>query len=84
MKDAYAKGRRPNCTPKGTAHYKSRFTEADILAIRSRFASGETQSSIGKSYGVAGSHIGQIVKGKLYRSVLLVEAKVGDSWQEAK
>jgi len=82
--DAYKKGRRPDCTPKATSHYKSRFTTEDIISIRTRYALGETQKSIGDSYGVTGSHISQIIKGKLYSSIPLAEAKVGNSWQEAK
>lgn len=75
MLDAYKKGRRPDCTPKGTLHYKSRFTVADIRAIKARYLAGETQKTIGASYGVHQSHISQIVRGKTYRSVPLTEAE---------
>jgi hypothetical protein len=84
MRDAYKKGRRPDCTPKGVRHYAARFTEADVQDIRRRYAKGEKATCIGNLYGVPGSHIGQIVKGKIYRSIPLAEAKVGDSWDQAK
>ena len=84
MKDAYAKGRRPDCTRKGPNHPNAVFTAADIRDIRARYAAGETQKSIGASYGVVQSHISLIVLGKIYKTVSRAEAKVGDSWQEAK
>lgn len=50
-----------------TAAYGSRsgrtnLTEADVIQIRSRFASGETQAAIGKSYGLTKTTIGYIVR----------------------
>ena len=69
MRDSYKKERRPDCTPKGVAHYKARFTVDEIVDIRVRYASGETQESIGNTYGVTQSHISQIVRGKSYASV---------------
>jgi len=84
MLDAYAKHRRPSCSPGGLTHYKARFTAAEISDIRARYAAGETQKSIGTSYGAHQSHISQIVRGKSYRSLPSAEAKVGLSWDQAK
>jgi hypothetical protein len=84
MRDAYRKQRRPNCFPKGVKHYKARFTSEQVQTIRARYASGESQKSIGTDYGVCQSHISQIVRRKTYDSVPDVLAKVGDSWDQAK
>ena len=69
MKDAYAKGRRPACVPKGVKHYKARFTVEQIQIIRNRYAAGESQKSIGIDFGVNQSHISQIVRRETYSSV---------------
>jgi hypothetical protein len=84
MRDCYSKSRRPDCTPKGVNHYKSRFSESEVAAIRKRYANGETQSAIGASYNVHQSHISQIVRGKTYKTAGATEAKVGLSWDQAK
>lgn len=84
MRDAYKKQRRPACSPKGVKHYKARFTSEQVQTIRVRYASGESQKSIGADYGVCQSHISQIVRRKTYDSVPDVLAKVGDSWDQAK
>lgn len=78
MRDAYKKGRRPSCTPKGTKHYKARFTESEIVDIRMRYKNGETQTSIASFYKTDQSHISQIVRGKTYKTVPGIEAKVRD------
>ena len=69
MKDAYAKGRRPACAPKGVKHYKARFTVEQIQIIRNRYAAGESQKSIGIDFGVNQSHISKIVRRETYSSV---------------
>ena len=75
MKDAYAKGRRPACVPKGVKHYKARFTVEQIQIIRNRYAAGESQKSIGIDFGVNQSHISQIVRRETYSSVSDAPAK---------
>ena len=84
MKDAYRKGRRISYAPSGTKHYKSRFTAEQVQAIRMRYASGESQKSIGADFGVCQSHISQIVRRATYASVPDAPAKVGMSWDQAK
>jgi len=84
MRDAYKKQRRPDCAPRGTKHYKARFTAEQIQTIRRRYAAGESQKIIGVDYGVCQSHISQIVRRKTYDSVPDAPAKVGLSWDQAK
>jgi hypothetical protein len=82
MRDAYKKQRRPDCTPKGINHYSARFTVEQVQDIRARYTKGETQAHIGADYGVCQAHISQIVRRQTYSSV--PEAKIGNSWDQAK
>lgn len=84
MKDAYAKGRRPDCIPKGTKCVQSRFKVEEVIEIRTRYASGETQASIGASFGVHQSHISQIVRGKTYTDVAFAAANLRLNRDQAK
>ena len=69
MRDAYAKGRRPECIPQGTDSVHSRFTAEQIVDMRSRYSEGETQTSIASFYSTSQAHISQIVRRKTYRNI---------------
>lgn len=57
-------------TQLGETHWNARFKEADILDIRSKYASGGiTQKELGKIYGVSNKVISKITSGNRWRSV---------------
>ena len=58
MRDMNLKGRQP----KGEAHGMARLTEASVINIRSRAASGESQRALACEYGAGATTIGKIVK----------------------
>lgn len=47
----------------------ARFTEAEVLDMRTRWANGETQDSIAKSYKAGPSTVGKIVRRTSYRTI---------------
>jgi hypothetical protein len=55
----------------------ARFSGSEIMDMRRRWASGESQSSIGRSYGVAQSHIYNIITGKTWKHLPLVKREDG-------
>ena len=70
VQESYDKGRQPRRHAyRGANVYNARFTENDILEIRKRYEKGETQKAIGESYGVSQSHIGFIVRRKMWAHV---------------
>lgn len=73
MKHAFATGLQSN---KGQNHSRTKFTDEDVLNIRSRYAHGEKQSDLAKEFGVYGSAISRIVTGKRWPHLELVK-KVG-------
>lgn len=56
-------------TVRGEMVGNSRLTAADIIDIRQRVVSGETQSSIAKEYGVDPSHISNIINRKNWKHI---------------
>jgi len=63
--DMYRRGR--GNRPKGEGHYRSKFTEKDILAIRAN--NTMSQAALGKKYGVTPEAIHYIKSGKSWRHV---------------
>jgi hypothetical protein len=60
-RDMVSKGRQAKgCT-------LSNLTDSDVLAIRSRYANGETQASLAAEFGVASSRISQMCTGKTWK-----------------
>lgn len=55
--------------PIGEAHYAAKLTEADVLAIRDRYRSGEPVYLLADEYGVTTSRVTQIVAGKGWEHV---------------
>ena len=53
----------------GESNHKSKLTERDIKEIRLRYEQGETQTTLGKDYGVSHVAVGQIVQRKTWRHV---------------
>lgn len=56
--------------PRGTTHYKSRFTKEDIRSIRARVAAGVTQAAIVIEYGSSPPVICRIVSRQSYTDVV--------------
>ena len=54
---------------RGSAHHRTRLTEADVLAIRRRRMDGETERSIAATYGLSASAMHEIVTGESWRHV---------------
>jgi len=50
-------------------HYKSKFTNEEVLKIRRECEGGRKQRSVAREYGVCETTIHQIVKGKTYKFV---------------
>lgn len=65
MADRDARGR----TPKGSGNWKSKLTEADILSVRERLATGETRVSIAAAFGVGPRCISHIATGNNWKHV---------------
>lgn len=55
--------------PRGEAHPCARLTEADVIEIRQRFASGETRTSLAKTFGVSLSTVHDIIRRNIWRHV---------------
>jgi hypothetical protein len=51
----------------GSRHRGARLTEADVVAIRTRFAAGETQPSLSAEFGISSGHISHIVNGRIWK-----------------
>jgi hypothetical protein len=49
---------------RGEAHGRAKLTDAQVAAIRERFAAGESQSALGREYGVSQSQVHLIVRGE--------------------
>ena len=54
----------------GEANKKSKLTERDIKEIRHRYEKGETQTTLGKDFGISHAAVGYIVRRKTWRHVL--------------
>lgn len=54
---------------RGERHHASRFTADDVVRIREAHASGQSQYSLAKKYGVSKMAIWQIVRGKVWAHV---------------
>ena len=68
MNDRDIKGR--GNPQKGEICHKAKLKAIDIPVIRQRYANGETQIVIAKSFGVASNTISQIVTNKIWRDLL--------------
>lgn len=53
--------------PRGARHWKAKLSDCDVTTIRSRVASGETQSAVARDYQIDSSYVSQLMSGK-YRS----------------
>ena len=66
-RDMHTKGR---CAT-GTNHGMAKLTEAEVLAIRQRYAQGDiSQAALGRQYSVGQAHIGRIVRGERWAHLL--------------
>ena len=54
---------------RGARHHRTRLTEDDVIAIRQRRADGETERSIGSTYGLSPSTVHAILTGKTWTHV---------------
>ena len=66
-RESYARGCKKIL--KGETHPRSKLTATDIQDIRKRFAQGETQAAIARSYAVNSSHISDIIHRKRWAHI---------------
>ncbi len=55
--------------PAGEKHYRAKLSEESVREIRTLSASGMTLAAIGKRFGVSGSNIGLVLRGKTWKHV---------------
>jgi hypothetical protein len=73
MMDMSSKGRsgaitHPERFPRGSTHHSSKLTESQVIAIRSRYTTGQvTQTALAQEYGVSTVLIGLIVRHKSWK-----------------
>jgi hypothetical protein len=67
MRDRDSRGRRP--PPTGTKNGRAKLTEEAVREIKRALAAGETQTSLGRRYGVAQGQISNIALGKQWAHV---------------
>lgn len=53
----------------GSRHVGARLTEADVYAMRVRFATGETQPVLASVYGIGEAYVSAIVNGRTWKHV---------------
>lgn len=63
------KGKGRQVSPAGEAHPRAKLTEADVLSIKARLASGEPTATIAAGYGVTRTAIYAIREGKRWAQV---------------
>jgi hypothetical protein len=68
-RDRQSRGEAHALKTRGEDHYKARLTEADVLAIRSHAARGELHWFLADEYGVAKSHISNIVTRRTWKHI---------------
>lgn len=66
--DAWRKGRLHRLGA-GEAHYKAKLTVEMVTEIRSRYAAGESQSTLAQSYGVTQATVSKAVLRRTWRNV---------------
>lgn len=69
MRDAAAKKRMRKTNPRGPAHYASRVTDADVIAIRARRAAGERLIVLAAEFGMTAGGIFNICARKSWKHV---------------
>lgn len=67
MVRAHAEGRVRR--PKGEERYNAKLTEASVRAVKEAFLGGQSDSSLGRRFGVARETIRQIRQGRTWRHV---------------
>ena len=55
--------RRPELVKRGESCTTSKLSESDVRAIRDAYANGESQTAIGKRYGIAQTSVSKVVRG---------------------
>lgn len=51
----------------GSKHYKAKLSESDIVRIRERCASGESQKHVARDFNMSPSHVSHIVAGRKWK-----------------
>ena len=72
MRDMHKKGRANNPPPPmevGERHSQAKLKNDDVLAIRRRYADGETMQELGDYYGVVFQHIFKIIKRQTWKHI---------------
>lgn len=72
MADMKAKGRARNRPTRGEQHYRARLTADQVLVIRERLCSGESQAALARQYGVHKSTVQAISSRQAWRNVVAV------------
>ena len=68
--DASGSRKHPERCPRGEAHGMAQIAEADVLAIRERYAAGGiTKAALARSLGMSKVHIGDIIRRRSWRHV---------------
>lgn len=65
--EAVERGR--HAAPRGSSHYSSKLTEANVREMRRRAAAGESSASLGREFGVSPSVASQAINRKSWRHV---------------
>jgi hypothetical protein len=71
---AKARGARPSADhperlPRGELHWRAKFTDSDIVAIRAAVAAGESRRSVARRYKVGHESISKIIRGDTWKHV---------------
>lgn len=67
--DRNGKSTRPEKTPRGSRHGMAKLTENDVLAIRAKYATGDTKAKLSRLYGVTPESIGHIVSRRQWKHI---------------
>lgn len=71
LADCRRKGRSRGTFGGGAAHPRAvaKVSEQDVRDMRARYAAGETQTSLGRAYGMDSSHVSKIVRRLAWKHV---------------
>lgn len=70
MADKYERGR----CPSGERHHRTSLTAEQVLAIRDRYAKGETQLSLAREFGIRNTTVSNMVNGKSWKNLEQVQS----------
>jgi len=68
IEDRHRKGR-DNAAKPGSAHFRAKLTDEQVIGVRACYAEGWTQQEIAQRFGVSRGNVSKIVNGKSYQGV---------------